>query len=312
MQQQSDQHALTNQENGHTANSRSNPVEHSSEKEQEGPRGAVSSNDSSLTQTNPGSSGTHETLWDTCVELYSLQFGNSDYFSIVEQTQPLSDEYPIYIVKRFSGINVEERMNFIQQIKHELFVQPRHIFSVENERFVTFEFMPLSLAELEGNPLMNDFRLASILGQVVQGLLYLEENSLSHTKLTCSNILIDIHGTVKLWGQEFIRTCFNLNEAIQNIAVVTMKLAQGYADKDGRFRLDRPERFPLGSDFLCALEQMTSIGELNQHPLLRIPWHKGHLGGLLALAQSALDTDLINNVVQHYMKEHQSIILAVV
>ena len=43
-----------------------------------------------------------------------------------------------------------------------------------------------------------------------------------------------------------------------------MKLAQGYADKDGRFRLDRPERFPLGSDFLGALEQMTSIGEVNQ------------------------------------------------
>lgn len=264
MPQQSDQHAPTMQENGHPANSRSSPLEHSSEKKQEGSRGAVSSYDSPLTQTTPGSSGTHETLWDTCVELYSLQFGNSNYFPIVEQTQSLSDEYPIYIVKRFSGVNVEERINFIQRIKHEQFVQPRHIFSVENERFVTFEFMPLSLAEIEGNPLMNDFRLASILGQVVQGLLYLEENSLSHTKLTCSNILIDIHGTVKLWGQEFIRTHFSLNEAIHNIAVITMKLAQGYADKNGRFRLDRPERFPLGSDFLCALEQMTSIGELNQ------------------------------------------------
>lgn len=114
----------------------------------------------------------------------------------------------------------------------------------------------------------------------MQGLLYLEENSLSHTKLTCSNVLIDIHGTVKLCrltygrkktlssfaigGQEFIRTRFNLNEAIQRIAIITMKLAQGYADKDGRFLLDSPERFPLASDFLGALEQMTSIGELNQ------------------------------------------------
>ena len=166
MPQQSDQQAQTNQENGHTANSRSSPLEHSSEKKQEGTRGAVSSYNSFLTQTTPGSSGTHETLWDTCVELYSLQFGNSNYFPIVEQTQSLSDEHPIYIVKRFSGVNVEERMNFIQQIKHELFVQPHHIFAVENQRFVTFEFMPLSLAELEGNPLMNDLRLASILGQV--------------------------------------------------------------------------------------------------------------------------------------------------
>lgn len=166
MQQQSDQHALSTQENGQTANSRSSPLEHSSEKKQEGPRGAVSSYDSSLTQTTSSSSGTHETLWDTCVELYSLQFGNSNYFPVVEQTQSLSDEHPIYIVKQFSGVNVEERLNFIQQIKHELFVQPRHIFSIESERFVTFEFMPLSLAELEGNPLMNDLRLASILGQV--------------------------------------------------------------------------------------------------------------------------------------------------
>lgn len=49
---------------------------------------------------------------------------------------------------------------------------------------------------------------------------------------------------------------------MHSIAVITMRLIQGYAKEDGRIGLDMPDRCLLGFDFLSSLEQMTSIGDL--------------------------------------------------
>lgn len=55
---------------------------------------------------------------------------------------------------------------------------------------------------------------------------------------------------------------------MESLAMVTMKLIQGYAKEDGRIGLDRPGRFPLGFDFLTALEQTSSIKDLTNVGLL--------------------------------------------
>lgn len=51
---------------------------------------------------------------------------------------------------------------------------------------------------------------------------------------------------------------------MHSIAVITMRLIQGYAKEDGRIGLDMPDRCPLGFDFLSALDQMTSIEDLTK------------------------------------------------
>ncbi|KAM3563045.1 hypothetical protein ARSEF4850_002512 [Beauveria asiatica] len=206
----------------------------------------------------------HESLWNSYKELYSIQFGNDAYFPVAQRTKLQPDKHSLCIVKRFAGANVDGHIHAIRQVDHQQFVQAQRIFSVQNELFVTFEFMPVSLAEVEGNPLLDDLQLASILGQVVDGLLYLKNNSLGHGQLTCSNILVDMHGNVKLWGQEFLHDHFNLKETMHSIAVITMRLIQGYAKEDGRIGLDMPDRCPLGFDFLSALDQMTSIEDLTK------------------------------------------------
>lgn len=108
----------------------------------------------------------HTSLWDSYKELYSIQFGNGDYFPVAQRTKLQSDEHSICIVKRFPGVNVEERIHAFQRINHQQFVQVQKLFSVQNDLLVAFEFMPVSLAEVEGNPLLDDLQLASILGQV--------------------------------------------------------------------------------------------------------------------------------------------------
>ncbi|KAH8707828.1 Serine/threonine-protein kinase PAK 2 [Beauveria bassiana] len=205
-----------------------------------------------------------ESPWTCYNELYSLQFGTSVHFSIAERKQFQPEENPLCIVKRFSAVDAQECIQSVQRIRHPQFVQALDFFLVQEEYFVAFEYMPLSLAEVAGNPLMNDLRLSSMLGQVVDGLLYLEKNSLGHGQLTCSNILIDTSGSVKLWGQEFIQKRLSFKETIKSLAVITMKLVQGYAKEDGTIGLDRPGRFPLGFDFLSALEQMSSMRDLTK------------------------------------------------
>lgn len=107
--------------------------------------------------------------WTGYNKLYSLQFGASDYFQVAEETfkkDSNSDQSPVVIVKSFPNTEARTCMQYIQRINHKNFVSVRNFFSTNGESFVAFEFMPLSLSELAGNPLMNDFRLASILGQV--------------------------------------------------------------------------------------------------------------------------------------------------
>lgn len=108
--------------------------------------------------------------WMGYNKLYSLQFGASDYFQVAEEVfnkkHSNSDQSPVVIVKAFSTAEAKACMQYIQRIKHKNFVPVRNIFSTNGESFVAFEFMPLSLSELAGHPLMDDFRLASIVGQV--------------------------------------------------------------------------------------------------------------------------------------------------
>ncbi|OAA45715.1 hypothetical protein ISF_09583 [Cordyceps fumosorosea ARSEF 2679] len=108
----------------------------------------------------------HEPFWKSYKELYSIQFGNGAYFPVAQRTKLQPDKHSLCIVKRFAGANVDKHVHAIQQVDHQQFVQAQKIFSVQNELFVAFEFMPVSLAEVEGNPLLDDLQLASILGQV--------------------------------------------------------------------------------------------------------------------------------------------------
>ena len=104
--------------------------------------------------------------WTAYTSLYTLQFGDGEYFTIAEKKRPDPDKCPVVIVKCFSGPSAESRIQAIRRIHSTAFVTMRQVFSTANKSYALFDFMPLSLAEIAGHPLVDDLRLASILGQV--------------------------------------------------------------------------------------------------------------------------------------------------
>ena len=104
--------------------------------------------------------------WKFYDRLYTLQYGDSDYFIVAEMRTPTPAESPVVAVKTFVDSSREMCFNNIRKIQHAQFVSARRFFTFRGNAFAAFEFMPLSLSEIAGHPLLNDIRLASILGQV--------------------------------------------------------------------------------------------------------------------------------------------------
>ncbi|EJP61377.1 uncharacterized protein BBA_09673 [Beauveria bassiana ARSEF 2860] len=201
---------------------------------------------------------------DTYLKLFDLQLGDSDYFTVAEEKSPDPERNPVVIIKTFTGRKAESQVQAIRRIQHNQFVEAREFFPIEGGYLVSFEFMPLALCEIAGNPLLDDLRLASVVGQIVDGLLYLERNGLEHSSLTSSNVLVDLFGNIKLWGQEHIRTSVGACQHAKAVGEIIMYLAHGQARDDGNVGLDDPRRFPLAFGFLSATQTTSKLTTLSE------------------------------------------------
>ncbi|KAJ2976443.1 hypothetical protein NQ176_g4952 [Zarea fungicola] len=224
--------------------------------------------------------------WDTYQKLFDLQLGDSDYFTVAEKKAPDPDRNPVVIIKTLTGPGAEIRAQVIKSIRHNRFVEPLLFFSIDTGYLVSFEFMPMALCEIAGSPLLNDLRMASAVGQIVDALVYLEQNGLDHRGVTCSNALMDCFGNIKLWAQEQIQTSIGACPHAKAVGEIIMYLAHGMARDDGIVGLDDPHRFPLAFDFLSATQTTSTIAAITDNPLLKLPWHKNRLAGLISLTQT--------------------------
>jgi hypothetical protein len=111
-------------------------------------------------------SATSESPWEYYDRLFKLRFGDSDYFTVAEGSKIDPNESPVVLVKTFGASKQDDLVSHIQEIQHERFVNVKEFFQEKGICYVFFEFMPLSVAEIMGHPLMTEIRLASILGQV--------------------------------------------------------------------------------------------------------------------------------------------------
>ncbi|KFA66250.1 hypothetical protein S40285_10914 [Stachybotrys chlorohalonatus IBT 40285] len=105
--------------------------------------------------------------WKSFERLFQLKFGQMDYVTVAEKSTGLSKgESSLVMIKHLLEPNIQGQILSIQRIQHPHFLTSREILSSEGSSFIAFEFMPLSLSELAACPLLNELRLASILGQV--------------------------------------------------------------------------------------------------------------------------------------------------
>ncbi|KAI6080159.1 kinase-like domain-containing protein [Hypoxylon rubiginosum] len=224
--------------------------------------------------------------WDTYKALYQLQLGDSEPTIVAEErTISPKSRFSPAVIRHMSGLDEIQR---IQQIRHENFVTVLAIFDHEGSYTVAFEYMPLSLLEVAGNPLLKELQLASIVGQILHGLLYLAKDNLEHGQLTCSNVLIDLEGCIKLQAQECCHVRSGRSQDIHALSLVVMELMHGYPKK-GNVGIDNLERWPYDSlavSFLSATDGASRMDQLLEHTLLQLPWHQSALKGLFSLAIS--------------------------
>ncbi|CAI8589842.1 unnamed protein product [Vicia faba] len=153
-----------------------------------------------LTKTLP-----HGMLWlmviVIMVELMML-FGCSvkcltedGYFYAVKEVSLLDDGNQ----RRQSIFQLQQEISLLSRFQHENIV--RYYGSDKNESTL-YIFLELvskgSLASLYQSYHLNDSQVSAHTRQILNGLKYLHENDVVHRDIKCSNILVDVNGSVKL------------------------------------------------------------------------------------------------------------------
>lgn len=151
--------------------------------------------------------------WVVYRKLFEVRFGNVPSVVVAEPRTTAAGGGGVVLVHALQTATtatregtaaalIQEQVQALLRIRHAAFLEVHTIFCHAETFFAVLEFMPISLAELTGNPLLEDVHIACIVGQVLQGLLYLERNDLAHGGLCCSSVLIDMTGTVKICESE--------------------------------------------------------------------------------------------------------------
>ncbi|KAK2666458.1 Serine-threonine/tyrosine-protein kinase, catalytic domain [Fusarium oxysporum f. sp. vasinfectum] len=189
-----------------------------------------------------------------------------------EEKPPLLDEKQSSVLFwTLSGSESEEQVSVVRKIENRRFVKGIGVYTMPTpgEFTVVYEFMPVSLAEIAASRKVRGPELAYILKQILDGLLYLEEHDIGHPELSCSNVLLDTSGQVKIWGQHFCSygTTDNLLAGFWRI---TVELMNGYLKKDmqgDHVDYAKWTAYPAAVDFYKCLETLNHA-QRNEERLL--------------------------------------------
>ncbi|EXK79222.1 hypothetical protein FOQG_16168 [Fusarium oxysporum f. sp. raphani 54005] len=174
---------------------------------------------------------------------YKITLGRNMDVQLARTKPAAFEEKPLLLDEKQSsvlfwtlpGSESEEQVSVVRKIENRRFVKGIGVYtmSTPGEFTVVYEFMPVSLAEIAASRKVRGPELAYILKQILDGLLYLEEHDIGHPELSCSNVLLDTSGQVKIWGQHFCSygTTDNL---LAGFWQITVELMNGYLKKDMR------------------------------------------------------------------------------
>lgn len=138
-----------------------------------------------------------ESPWDKYNPAFKIQFGGEESYTVAErEREPKSEDGTrLALVKQVRDLKSNE---FTRVVEHACIVACQDVFHKAGHFYIVYSFMPLSLSQLQANPLLTEKSLAAILRQIVDGLSFLESKGLEHGQISSSSILVDLHGTVKI------------------------------------------------------------------------------------------------------------------
>ncbi|KAK3935052.1 kinase-like domain-containing protein [Diplogelasinospora grovesii] len=158
------------------------------------------------TRPNPKLAVKEGSPWEHYEIMYQLRLG-LDHRAIVAEIRkrpPVTDDEfkDVFSIRRFTDSDMKAKQDLFRDIRHQNFVPAHEIYWLENTYYVVLEHMSCSLYEVRGNEHLDELRLAAIIGQIVDGISYLEQSGLCYDELNCSRIFLGDDGIVRIGEQE--------------------------------------------------------------------------------------------------------------
>ncbi|KAM4058842.1 hypothetical protein HRG_008273 [Hirsutella rhossiliensis] len=111
------------------------------------------------------------------------------------------------VMRHFTGSNQTEKLSFLRRIRHQSFVNVYAIIPVGDigEAVVYFDIMPIKVIDVceQAYAELSELSIAAILGQVLQGAEFREDNDLQLARFDKFQVLADLAGNIKIRGQEW-------------------------------------------------------------------------------------------------------------
>ncbi|KAI1934751.1 hypothetical protein LOZ66_005606 [Ophidiomyces ophidiicola] len=228
----------------------------------------------------------HESPWDTYIKVYECELPAS-FSMAIRRVRPQR----LIAIKTIRGKNVNEMLHLLRRIQHRNILSSQSCFVYDSSIFTLHENIAISLSHIVGcEAYPDEVELASILVQILDGLLYLTDQRLEHPHLSSSSILATEEGAVKVAGlEEWVDLqAAQTPQYSKPLGAITMQLMQKYEKEHEIAGVDDVERWPCDSratEFLSLIASNIPLKTLRDHHLFtETSWAKGHLIGLVSFA----------------------------
>ncbi|KAL2802957.1 hypothetical protein BJX63DRAFT_425660 [Aspergillus granulosus] len=226
----------------------------------------------------------NESPWDTFRRCFSCELAGPVTIA-VRRSRPSH----VVAIRQYAPEDSDRMLQLFRQIQHNNILAIKECYRSKDVVYAQMHDHPLTLEHIVwcGNIYPTHQQLSSIVGQILDGLSYLSSAGFKHTALSCSNILLDLSGNIR------IGMCRSGSEMIKTVASMTMILMQKHEKDDREYGsllmgVEDTDRWPLDSSafkFLLATSTASSIDELRQHGFVS---NRPSRGELVNLARFAL------------------------
>uniref|UniRef100_A0A093X7M4 Serine/threonine-protein kinase ste20 n=1 Tax=Talaromyces marneffei PM1 TaxID=1077442 RepID=A0A093X7M4_TALMA len=132
--------------------------------------------------------------WDLYEKVFTCDLAG-DTAIVVSRRAPSE----ILTLRSYTGDTGVKMLLCFSHLQHENVLPAREYYCQEGSMYALCEDLPITLEDVVTcDAFPSEAQLAAILGQVLDGVLYLMAKGLEHRSLDCSSILMGLDGTVKI------------------------------------------------------------------------------------------------------------------
>ncbi|KAL7783594.1 kinase-like domain-containing protein [Trichoderma ceciliae] len=168
-------------------------------------------------------------------------------------------------IREYPGEKAAETLFTYSQLHHINIVSIVEAFCTPEMLYIAFEWTQFSLEQIIQCPIYPTIaQLAAILGQILDGLCYLENKDFAHGNLTCRNVHLSLQGVVKLASQESFYKLTNAMQIKDILAVKATTLRLMQKNKNPGITTNLWASHQTVIDFVAAIDSETPVTKLRR------------------------------------------------